>query len=218
MIRIGLPDVAGGLRLLLLGAHADDIEIGAGGTVLRLIAEGRVAAVRWVVFSAVGERAAEARRGAAGILAGLPASAVEVVIHEFEDGYFPASWEAIKRTFDALASGPEPDLVLAPRLADRHQDHRLLAELTWNTFRDHLVLEYEIPKYEGDLGQPNVYVPLSAEIVEAKLAVLAEAFPSQRDRDWFDAASFRSLLRIRGLECRAPSGHAEAFEGRKLVV
>ena len=205
-----------GLDLLAIGAHPDDIEIGAGGTILRLAAEGRLAAVTWVVFSGNAERAAEARASAELFLAGVARTTVEVA--GFSDGFFPWSGEAVKTMFERLKGEVRPDLVMTHRRADAHQDHRLLAELTWNTWRDHLVLEYEIPKYEGDLTPPNLYVPLAGDAIERKLELLMSAFPSQKGRAWFTPDTFRALLRLRGVECNAPSGYAEGFHLRKAVI
>jgi len=209
-------ELGSGRHLLAIGAHPDDIEIGAGGTILRLAAEGRLAAVTWVVFSGTEERAAEARASAELFLAGVEQATVEVA--GFSDGFFPWSGDQVKTMFERLKGEVRPDLVLTHRRADVHQDHRLLAELTWNTWRDHLVLEYEIPKYEGDLTTPNLYVPLAAEAVERKLELLVSAFPSQKGRSWFTPDTFRSLLRLRGIECNAPSGYAEGFHLRKAVI
>ena len=203
------------LRVLALGAHPDDIEIGCGGALLRLIAEGRVAAVTWVVLSGDGPRPAEARAGADAILAGVPR--VDVRLQTFRDGYFPAHFGPIKDVLESL--GPlDPDLVLAPRRDDAHQDHRLLGELVGTVFRDHLVLEYEIPKYDGDLGPTNVYVDLPAAVVDRKVDILMGAFPSQLGRTWFTAETFRGLVRLRGVESRAASGYAEAFVCRKAII
>ena len=204
-----------GLRLLVIGAHADDIEIGCGGTILRLIADGRVASVRWAVLSAAGTRADEARTAAAAVLGDVPA---EVEIDDFRDGYFPYLGGAVKDRIQALATGPAVDLVLTHRREDLHQDHRLVSELTWNAFRDHVVLEYEIPKYDGDLGTPNTYVELNEEIAGRKIEVLTGAFESQADKHWFSPDTFRALLRLRGIECRAASGLAEGFTARKLLL
>lgn len=212
---IGL-DIGTGRHLLALGAHADDIEIGAGGTVLRLAAEGRLASVTWVVFSGTPERAAEARASAALFLAGVEQRRVEVA--GFTDGFLPWAGDQVKRLFERLKGEVRPDLVLTHRRADAHQDHRLLAELTWNTWRDHLVLEYEIPKYDGDLGQPNVFVTLDRSRCERKIELLLEHFSSQRDRRWFTEDTFWSILRLRGLESNSPSTYAEAFHARKLVL
>jgi LmbE family N-acetylglucosaminyl deacetylase len=204
------------LRLLALGAHADDIEIGCGGTVLRLVAEHPGMAVDWVVLSGQGPRAGEAADSAAAFLEGT--GATTVAVERFRDGFFPYDGAAVKRYFEDLKARVQPDLILAPRLEDRHQDHRLVAELTWNTFRNHLILEYEIPKYEGDLGQPNLFVPLQREQAERKIELLLKHFPSQAGRSWWGDDTFRAILRLRGVESNAPSGLAEAFGARKLVL
>jgi LmbE family N-acetylglucosaminyl deacetylase len=216
---IGLPLPSGrtgaGLRLLVVGAHSDDIEIGCGGTVLRLVEDGLVASVGWVVLSAAGERAEEARASAAAFCAKAPEH--EVVVGEFRDGFLPYQGWEVKSFFEELKRF-DPDLVLTHRRDDAHQDHRLVGELTWNTFRDHLVLEYEIPKYDGDLGQPNVFVTLDRSRCERKIELLLEHFSSQRDRRWFTEDTFWSILRLRGLESNSPSTYAEAFHARKLVL
>ena len=204
------------LRVLVVGAHADDIEIGCGGTILRLISEHRESTVDWVVLSGDGERATEAAESASAFLEG--AAARRVVIEAFRDGFFPYDGAAVKEFFERLKAEADPDLILTHRLEDRHQDHRLVAELTWNTFRNHLILEYEIPKYEGDLGQPNLFVPLSAELCERKVELLRKGFPSQAGRYWFTDDTFWAQLRLRGLECRSQSRFAEAFHARKLVL
>jgi LmbE family N-acetylglucosaminyl deacetylase len=203
------------LRLLCVGAHSDDIEIGCGGTLLTLLARHPGTHVSWVVFGARGARADEARASAADFLA--RAGTHEVRILDFEESFFPQRGAEIKRAFEALKD-TRPDAVFTHTRHDLHQDHRLLAELTWNTFRDHLVLEYEIPKYDGDLGQPGVFVPLDAAVCRRKCDLLREHFATQRDRHWFDDELFLALLRLRGMECRSPSGFAEAFHGRKLVI
>jgi LmbE family N-acetylglucosaminyl deacetylase len=205
---------ATGLKLLVVGAHPDDIEIGCGGTVLRLVGEGRLADVRWVVLSGSNGRAAEARSAAAAILGDTSAT---LDVRAFRDGYFPFAGEAIKEAFEEIKAGFEPDLVLTHRRADLHQDHRLVAELTSQTFRDHLILEYEVPKWDGDLSTPNLYVTLTADVAEAKARLLASSFPSQAGRHWFSRETFLGLARIRGIECRAPDGYAEGFHARKLV-
>jgi LmbE family N-acetylglucosaminyl deacetylase len=205
----------GGLRVLAIGAHSDDIEIGCGGTVLRLVEDGLAASVGWVVLSAAGERAEEARASAASFLKQAPEH--EVVVRGFRDGFLPYEGYQVKEFFEELKRF-DPDLVLTHRRADVHQDHRLVGELTWNTFRKHLVLEYEIPKYEGDLGQPNLFVTLDRSRCERKVELLMEGFRSQRDRRWFTEDTFWSLLRLRGLESNSPSTYAEAFHARKLVL
>lgn len=216
MLNLVLPDPVGRpLRVLAIGAHPDDIEIGAGGTIARLLDERPSTEVQWVVLSATPAREVEARAGATA-LAGR-AGKLEIVIGDLPDGRFPAHFDRLKEQVEALKAG-QPDLILAPRLEDRHQDHQLLAEVAWQTFRDHLLLEYEIPKYEGDFGPANVYVPLTEAHLATKLAVLNAAFPSQRDRHWFNDQTFRAVLRLRGIESNAASGWAEAFTARKIVV
>jgi LmbE family N-acetylglucosaminyl deacetylase len=209
------PAAGGHRRILALGAHPDDIEIGAGGTLLRWLEADPTSTLHIVVFSAVPMRAAEARASAAAL---GPAERVTLTLHDLPDRLFPTELATLKGHLEAIARGPAPDVILAPRLEDRHQDHRALAEATWQTFRDHLVLEYEIPKYEGDLGSPNVFVPLPEGIVERKVDHLLRAFPSQADRSWFDADAFRATLRLRGIEANAPSRYAEGFVARKLVL
>ena len=202
------------LRVLCLGAHSDDIEIGCGGLILQLLSN-RPVDVDWVVFSAIGRRAQEARRGAALFL--RKARSRRVVLKEFRDGFFPHDGVAIKEAFEELKSGPPPDLVMTHYRDDRHQDHRVLSDLAWNTFRDHLVLEYEIPKYDGDLGSPNCFVPLDRRTCEQKVRYLQKAFGSQRDKHWFGSETFMGLMRLRGMECRASGGYAEAFYARKVL-
>jgi len=205
-------DLAAGrerLAVLAIGAHADDIELGCGGTLLRLAREVPELELTWIVLSAADVRRAEAQAGAQAF------GATTVEIREFEDAFFHYGRE-VKDYFETLKA-VEPDLVLTHTDNDRHQDHRLVCELTWNTFRDHQILEYEIPKYDGDLGRPNVFVPLDEDLAGAKIAGLLGAFASQASKSWFDESLFRALLRLRGMECRSPSGLAEAFYARKLV-
>lgn len=199
--------------VLCLGAHSDDIEIGAGATVLKLVREQPGLRVVWVVLSAPGIRGAEARASAARFLEG--AGAAEIKLMEFRDGHFPQDWADIKAFLETLKP-VDPDLILTHHGADLHQDHRILAELTWNTFRDHAILEYEIPKWDGGLGSPNVFVPASRADVDAKIGLILECFASQRSRHWFDDLTFRGLMRLRGLECNAPERFAEAFYARKI--
>lgn len=205
----------GPLRVLALGAHADDIELGCGGTLLRLAAERRDLEVDWVVFCSTPERAAEARASAAAFLAG--AARTRVRVHDHRDGFLPYSGAAVKEAFEALKREVSPDLVLTHFRGDLHQDHRLVSELTWNTWRDHLILEYEIPKYDGDLGSPNLFAPLTAATLERKIALVQEHFRSQAGKRWFTPELFRALPRIRGMECVAPEGLAEGFYCRKAV-
>ena len=204
------------LKLLCLGAHADDIEIGCGGTVLRLAAEVPDLTVRWVVFSADAARAAEAKASAAAFLKGVRDSRVEVL--GFRDGYFPAEHAAIKDAFEALKRDYDPSLILTHWRGDAHQDHRIVSELTQNSFRDHLMLEYEVPKYDPDLGNPNFFVPLTRDMLQRKIAALRQFFPTQHGRGWFTDDTFQAMARLRGIGCRAPEGVAEAFYASKLVL
>jgi LmbE family N-acetylglucosaminyl deacetylase len=209
-------DLGTARNLLVLGAHCDDIEIGVGGTILRLAAEGKLASVTWAVMTSTPEREAEARASAAAFLEDVAETRVEVA--SFRDGFLPYSGYEVKEHFEWLKGEVQPDLVLTHRRADAHQDHRLVAELTWNTWRDHLVLEYEIPKWEGDLGAPNLFVPLDRELCERKVKLLHEHFPSQTGRRWFTADTFMSVMRLRGLECNSPSDHAEGLYVRKAIL
>ena len=207
----------GDLRTVLcVGAHCDDIEIGCGGTILRMLRGNSGLHVRWVVFSSDERRAAEARASATIFLDGAASSTVSV--EDFRGRYFPYVADTIKEYFDELSREIDPDVVFTHFRDDLHQDHRTICDLTYNTFRDHLVLEYEIPKYDGDMGRPNVYMPLDAAECERKIEVTVASFPSQNDKHWFSEETFRALLRLRGIESKAPSGYAEAFHCRKLVL
>lgn len=199
--------------ILCLGAHSDDIEIGAGATILKLVRENPQAKVAWVVFAASGARRKEAQTSAERFLEGVEAH--KIVLMEFRDGHFPEQWADLKAFAETLKE-EEPDLVLTHYSKDLHQDHRIVSEITWNTFRDHNILEYEIPKWDGDLSSPNFYVPATIEEAERKIALLMECFDSQSDKHWFDDLTFRGLMRLRGLECHAPEKLAEAFYARKL--
>jgi LmbE family N-acetylglucosaminyl deacetylase len=203
-------------RVLVVGSHADDVEIGCGGTLLTLTRARPGVEVDWVVLAASGDRADEARASAEAFLVDAAVSRVEV--HGFRDGFLPYVGGEVKELFEDLKGRVDPQLVLTHTRHDLHQDHRLVCELTWNTFRDHLILEYEIPKVDGDLGTPNVFVPLTEAIVEEKLTLLERHFPSQAQRHWFDRETFSGLMRLRGLEAVAPDRFAEAFTCRKLVV
>ena len=203
-------------RILAIGCHADDIEIGCGGTLLALARTYPELEVDWVVLAAEGGRADEARASAEGFLAGFANSRVDVF--GFRDGFLPYLGGEVKDAFEALKSRVDPQVVLTHAGYDFHQDHRLACELTWNTFRNHAILEYEIPKVDGDLGRPNVFVPLSTELVEEKLALLERFFPSQSGKHWFDRETFHGLMRLRGMECVAPDRFAEAFTARKTVL
>lgn len=203
-------------RVLALGAHCDDIEIGCGGTLLELAAQRPRLEVTWVVFCSTAERAAEARASARDFLRGVPRA--EVVVHAFRDGFLPWSGPAVKEAFEALKkSVASPDVIFTHQRDDRHQDHRLVSELTWNTWRQHLILEYEIPKYDGDLGHPNFFSPLKPEVLDEKVKLLFEHFPSQAGRGWFTADLFRGLARLRGVESGGRELFAEAFHCRKAL-
>ena len=203
------------LRILCLGAHADDIEIGTGGTILGLIAAGVRLEVHWCVMSATPERADETRRSAAAFLEGAFAATVEVC--DFEDSYFPSQSREIKAFLLDLRERVEPDVIFTHSRLDAHQDHRELNKLTMNIFRDHFVFEYEIPKWDGDITQRNAYVPLLPGVIDRKIDLLMEHFATQRSKDWFHADVFRGLARMRGMECRSPSLFAEAFTVRKMA-
>jgi len=201
--------------VLCLGAHSDDIEIGCGGTLLYLQSTLPRVRFHWVVFSASGARGQEATKGAELFTAGCDK---DLVLKGHRDGFLPYSGGEVKDFFEEMKRRVDPDLIFTHWHGDAHQDHRLLSELTWNTFRNHLILEYEIPKYDGDMGRPNVFVPLEAALCERKINYLFEAFESQRTKRWFDRSTFLALMRIRGMESNSPSGYAEAFHGRKLVI
>lgn len=203
------------LRLLCIGAHADDIEIGCGGTLLQLLQSRRRVTVRWVILAANAVREREARRSAARILRG--AAAQEIQIGSLRDGYLPYVGAQLKDAIESLKAF-NPDLIFTHARHDLHQDHRLVSELTWNAFRHHQILEYEIPKFDADLGQPNVFVPLSAAVRRRKLQLLMSAFPSQLKRSWYTPDTFNALMRLRGVESASASGYAEAFYGRKLTL
>jgi LmbE family N-acetylglucosaminyl deacetylase len=205
----------GPLKILCLGAHSDDIEIGCGGTILRWLDENPSAEVYWVVLGAAGKRRSEALQSADLFLAG--ARRKEVLVKDFRDGYFPYIGAEIKDFFEELKGKYAPDVVLTHYGEDRHQDHRLASELTWNTFRNHLILEYEIVKYDGDLGSPNFFVHLTESLVQRKIRTILECFQSQRGKSWFTEDAFASILRLRGIECNAPGKYAESFYCRKMV-
>ena len=204
------------LRILCLGAHADDIEIGCGGTILDLLAKRPDAEMCWVVLSARDAREQEARQSADRFLSG--AREKKVTLGRFRDGFFPYEGSQIKEFFEGLKDLGSPDLILTHYRHDLHQDHRMVSDLTWNTFRNHTILEYEVPKYDGDLGVPNLFMPLTTEICDAKISGILEGFASQKNRYWFTGDTFRAMLRLRGVEARSETGHAEAFYARKLTL
>jgi LmbE family N-acetylglucosaminyl deacetylase len=202
-------------RVLCVGAHSDDIEIGCGATLLKLIREHPAVEILWVVFSAEGPRAGEAQRSAADFLRGARRSTV--VVKDFRGSYFPFHGEEIKDYFETLkAFGP--DVVFTHYRDDRHQDHRVLSDLAWNSFRSHLILEYEIPKYDGDFSTPNVFVPVTKAQCARKARLLLKHFGTQRGRHWFSEEIFSGVARLRGMECDSPTAYAEAFYARKVLV
>jgi LmbE family N-acetylglucosaminyl deacetylase len=201
---------------LFLGAHADDIEIGCGATIRKLVERFPAADYSWVVLTSDSTRAEEARTAAQSFLVG--AKSISVEIADFRDGYLPFAGSEVKDYFEELKTRCSPDVIFTHYHRDAHQDHRFVAELTWNTFRDHTILEYEIPKFDGDLGAPNLFVEVDEGACREKIRLILEHFPSQLSRRWFDEATFRALMRLRGLECNAAAGLAEAFYSRKAVV
>lgn len=203
------------LTILLVGAHCDDIEIGCGGAVQRLLSNHPTARFVWVTLSSDAQRSAETHAAAGRLLEGAVDPLVRV--EAFKGSYFPHCGPALKDYFETLKAF-NPDLILTHCRHDLHQDHRVVNELTWNTFRDHAILEYEIPKFDGDLGAPNVFFALSRAEMKRKCDVLIECFPSQRQRQWFTRDTFEAIARLRGIECNAPEGYAEAFYSRKLRV
>jgi LmbE family N-acetylglucosaminyl deacetylase len=215
-LRLNDASLEGTLRVLAIGAHSDDIEIGCGGTLLRLAETHPAAEVVWVVLSGDEQRAGEARSSAADFARGFVA--FEVILGGFRDGFLPYLGGEVKQLFEELKGRVSPDVIFTHQRSDLHQDHRLACELTWNTWRDHLILEYEIPKFDGDLGAPNLFAHLDTSIATRKIELLMRHFGSQLDRRWFTEDLFRSMLRVRGMESNSPSGLAEAFYCRKVVV
>ena len=203
-------------RVLCLGAHSDDIEIGAGGTLLHLTAQIPDVEIWWLVFSAPGPRAEEAGRSAEDFLASVARKHVR--IGAFRESYFPSEWPSIKDWLEEVKAKFDPNIVFTHSRDDRHQDHRVLSDLAWNTFRNHLILEYEVLKYDGDLGCPNVFVPLSEQLCTRKIELLLKHFKTQSTKHWFTSDTFEAMHRIRGVESASSTGRAEAFYCRKLVL
>jgi len=214
MLKLKFLEKSSRLSVLCLGSHPDDIEIGCGGTILRL-AEGSDVQFYWSVLSGNAERSKEARKGANAFLENVRSKKVD--IQQFRESYFPFVGAHIKDYFEKLKKEFSPDLILTHYSNDAHQDHRLIADLTWNTFRDHFILEYEVPKYDGDLGIPNFYVHLDEPLVQMKTGLISSIFKTQKEKQWFTEETFRSILRIRGIESNSPSKYAEAFHCRKIV-
>jgi LmbE family N-acetylglucosaminyl deacetylase len=210
MVEFSFKDIK---NILCLGAHSDDIEIGCGGTLLKLIRDHDDLTIWWVVFSAEGSRSREARASANAFLKGV--SRKKIVVKQFRGSFFPYDGEQIKEYFEEIKSSFRPDLVFTHYRNDRHQDHRVLSDLAWNTFRNHLILEYEIPKYDGDLGIPNAFIRVDEEISRKKVEYLCRFFRTQSNKHWFSEETFLALMRLRGMECAAR--YAEAFFCRKWV-
>lgn len=216
MLQFPLLDGEPPRRILVLGSHPDDIEIGCGATLLSLTRTRPELEVTWVVLGAEGVREAEARASGKAFLESAGKSTI--IVHGFRDGFFPYVGAEIKGVFEELKTLVQPDIIFTHTRHDLHQDHRLVCELTWNTWRDHLILEYEIPKYDGDLGRPNVFVSVAEELAREKTRLILDHFESQTAKHWFDEELFAGLMRVRGMEGRSPSGYAEAFTCRKLSI
>lgn len=217
MLRLALPRRARPpLRILCLGAHSDDIEIGCGGTIRQLLEQNSPVDIEWLVFSGNPVRAREARQSARALSRG--AHSFRVATKRYRDGFFPSQAVRIKEDFERLKRRPSPDLIFCPWRRDAHQDHRQLAELAWNTFRDHMILEYEIPKYDGDMRSPNFFVPLEAKTCRDKINHLRKHFRSQTANQWFTDETFWALLRLRGIESNSPTRYAEGFYCRKMIL
>jgi LmbE family N-acetylglucosaminyl deacetylase len=202
------------VNILCLGAHCDDIEIGAGGTLLKIFRDYEIAAVNWIVFASDEIRKKEAVASAEKFLVDIPEKNIQ--IKSYRDGYLPYQAPEIKEYFESVKNEFSPDLIFTHYRNDRHQDHRLISDLTWNTWRNHVIFEYEIPKYDGDLGIPNFYVPLDEEHINKRNEILMETFLSQRSKHWFDKATFCALPRLRGME--SATQFAEAFYTRKIIM
>ena len=217
MLRLGFEkNGRGRYRILCLGAHSDDIEIGCGGSILELLRTRRDLDFHWVIFSSGPEREKEARRSAALFLKGAARAKISVL--SFRNSFFPFQGVEIKEFFESLKSESSPDLILTHARDDLHQDHRVINELTRNTWRNHLILEYEIPKYDGDLGAPNFFVPFDQKVYDRKIKFLMDCFKTQRDKHWFTKDTFQGLMRLRGVEANSPGKYAEAFYSRKMVL
>jgi len=215
MLSVNFADRPGGLKILCLGAHCDDIEIGCGGTVLRFVEEYGVQHLKWIVFTSSEERATEAYKSAEFFT--KECKEKEIIVKKFKDGFLPYEASQLKNLFEEIKPF-NPDIIFTHYRHDLHQDHRTVCELTWNTFRNHLIFEYEIPKYDGDLGNPNCFVTLSEEVTREKVNVITNCFLSQVGKQWFDKETFCSLMRLRGVESASPTKYAEGFYVRKSVI
>jgi LmbE family N-acetylglucosaminyl deacetylase len=215
MLSLSFPDRQDGLRVLCLGAHCDDIEIGCGGTIMKLSQEYKVQQLKWLVFTSSVEREAEAMKSAEHLTQRCKEK--EIIVKKFKDGFLPYEGPKLKQEFETLKAF-NPDIIFTHYRHDLHQDHRVVCELTWNTFRNNLILEYEIPKYDGDLGNPNYYVTIEETVARKKVQVITDCFQSQAGKQWFDKDTFFSLMRLRGVEAASPTKYAEGFYVRKLVM
>jgi LmbE family N-acetylglucosaminyl deacetylase len=217
MIGLQIADIdEHGMDILFLGAHSDDIEIGCGGTVLNLLKKYKIGKIVWVVFCSNENRKKEAIASAEKFLDSV--NNKEIRVMSFRDGFLPDVWSDVKEEFESVKREFNPDLIFTHTRDDRHQDHRIVSDLTWNTFRNHMILEYEIPKYDGDLSTPSLYVEIDGETADRKKSMILESFQSQQNKHWLDAELLSSLMRIRGVECVSKSGYAEGFYVRKMVL
>jgi LmbE family N-acetylglucosaminyl deacetylase len=216
MLRLTFENTRRPLQILCLGAHSDDIEIGCGGAILELLRTRRNLHFHWVVFSSGEDREREARRSAALFLKGAAKQHVEIL--NFRNSFFPFEGTQIKEYFESLKDRLSPDLIFTHSRDDLHQDHRVLNQFTWNTWRNHFILEYEIPKYDGDLGSPNFFVPFDRRICDRKIKHLMACFATQRNKQWFTEDTFKGLMRIRGIEANSPGNFAEGFYSRKILL
>ena len=216
MLRVNFNNGSSGLKLLMLGAHCDDIEIGCGGTLLKLAERYKIAHLYWVVFASNEVRKKEAHASAEAFTSSISERTIQVF--DYKDGFLPAVWSEVKKEFEKLKDETKPDIIFTHYRNDLHQDHRVVNELTWNTFRNHTILEYEIPKYDGDLGKPNFYVTLDTQQVQKKNGLILDHFKSQQKKHWLDDTLLSAMMRIRGVECAADLGYAEAFHNRKMIL
>ena len=216
MLNFPFPTRKPGYKILCLGAHCDDIEIGCGGTLSRLMQDHPIDFVKWVVFASTETRKQEAITSASIFLE--PAKEKDIVVFDYRDAFLNYSGIEVKEKFESIKKEINPDLIFTHYRDDRHQDHRLLSDFTWNTFRQHFILEYEIPKFDGDLGIPNFFIQLSEEQVNKKIRIILDSFKSQAEKHWFDKETFQALMRVRGMESASLGKYAEAFYARKVIL
>lgn len=216
MLPLKLTNKKEGIKVLFLGAHCDDIEIGCGGTILRLADEYPIIQAKWIVFTSTPEREREARQSAESFLHNVKTK--EIIIHKFKDGFLFHTAAEIKKLFEEVKKTFHPDIVFTHYCRDMHQDHQLISNLSWNTFRDHFILEYEIPKYDGDLGNPNFFIRLDKPCVETKIRFIIKHYATQSEKHWFDKEIFQSMMRIRGMGCASKTKYAEGFYAKKILL